>query len=144
MPEILVPIGGSSLAERALRYAVERFPTASITTRHISNPVHSVIAAETGGSPDAEEWSGNAQDSATAIHDDAAETAAEYEVEIETVTEVGRPSWARIDDGYPMTTSSTDPRVGIRSPVQVAAPAGHHFGLVDSVERTFRQHRAHL
>lgn len=98
MPEtILVPFDGSPLAERALRYAVEQFPAASITTIYVLDPVDSIVASETGGLPAANDWYEHAQERATAIHDAAAAIAAEATVEIDSVTEVGRPSRAILD-----------------------------------------------
>lgn len=93
MPEtILVPIDGSPLAERALRYAIETFPAASITTLYVINPIDSIFVAETGGLPAADVWYEKAQERAAAIHEDAKATAADYDVELTTVTEVGRPA----------------------------------------------------
>lgn len=98
MPEtILVPIDGSPLAERALRYAVENFPIASITTIYVINPVESIFVAETGGPPAADEWYEKAQDRAVAIHEDARAIADEYDVELTTVTEIGRPAREILD-----------------------------------------------
>jgi len=98
MPEtILVPIDGSPLAERALRYAIENFPTASVTTIFVINPVESIFAAETGGLPAADEWYEKAQDRAAAIHEDASAIAEAYDVELTTVTEVGRPAREILD-----------------------------------------------
>lgn len=98
MPEtVLVPIDGSSPAERALRYAVETFPTASITTLYVVDPVESVIASEAGGLPAAEAWYETEREHAAEIHDTAAAVAAEYGVELTAVTEVGRPARTILD-----------------------------------------------
>jgi nucleotide-binding universal stress UspA family protein len=98
MPEtILVPIDGSPLAARALRYAVETFPTASVTTIYVINPVDSVFVAETGGLPAADAWYETAQERAAAIHEDARALATEYDAELTTVTEVGRPAREILD-----------------------------------------------
>jgi nucleotide-binding universal stress UspA family protein len=98
MPDtILVPIDGSPLAERALRYAVENFPTASFTAMFVINPVDSIFVAETSGLPTANEWYEKAQRRAAAIHEDATEIAGEYDVEITTVTEIGRPAREILD-----------------------------------------------
>ena len=98
MPDmILVPLDGSPLAGRALRYAVENFPTASVTTIYVINPVDSIFVAETGGLPAADEWYEKAQNRAAAIHEDARAIADEYDVELTTVTEVGRPAREILD-----------------------------------------------
>ncbi|USZ67216.1 universal stress protein [Halorussus salilacus] len=89
---ILVPIDGSPPADRALEYALETFPDATITTIHVIDPIDSVYAAEAGGLPVAEDWYDDAQDRATEIHAKAEERADEFDIEIETVTEVGRPA----------------------------------------------------
>jgi nucleotide-binding universal stress UspA family protein len=94
---ILVPLDGSPLAGRALRYAVENFPTASVTTIYVINPVDSIFVAETGGLPAADEWYEKAQNRAAAIHEDARAIADEYDVELTTVTEVGRPAHEILD-----------------------------------------------
>ena len=92
MPEtILVPLDGSPLAERALQYAVETFPAAAITTIYIVNPIESVFVAESGGLPAADELYENTQERAAAIHDAAKETVDAYDVELTTVTGIGRP-----------------------------------------------------
>lgn len=103
MPDtVLVPLDGSPLAERALRYALETFPKASHTAIHVIDPVDSITATEAGGLPDAEQWYENAQEESTAIHDAASAIASEYETELATVTEVGRPARAILDyaDGH--------------------------------------------
>ncbi|WP_152042131.1 universal stress protein [Salinigranum salinum] len=98
MPEtILVPIDGSPLAERALRYALETFPTASVTTIYVINPVDSIFVAETGGLPAANEWYETAQERAETIHEDARAIADEFDVELTTVTAVGRPAREILD-----------------------------------------------
>ncbi|MFC7071057.1 universal stress protein [Halobaculum lipolyticum] len=94
---MLVPIDGSVPAERALRYAVATFPTASITTLYVVDPVESVIASEAGGLSEAEAWYETERERGTEIHDAAAEIAAEYGVELTAVTEVGRPAPTILD-----------------------------------------------
>ena len=93
MPDnVLVAFDGSSLSERALTYALETFPDATITTLYVINPVDSVIDVEAGGLPIAEDWYDNAQEHATSIHATATELAADQSIELDTITEVGRPA----------------------------------------------------
>ena len=93
MPEnVLVALDGSPLAERALTYALGTFPNATITTIYVINPIDSVIDVEAGGLPVAEDWYDNAQERATSIHTAATDLAAEHDVALENVTEVGKPA----------------------------------------------------
>ena len=89
---VLIGFDGSPLSERALTYAIETFPDATLTTIYVINPIDSVIDVEAGGLPVAENWSDNAQEQATRIHSTATDIAAEHDTELETVTEVGKPA----------------------------------------------------
>ena len=98
MPDnVLVAFDGSPLSERALTYAVETFPKASITTIYVIDPVDAVIDAEAGGLPVADDWYENATERASGIHSAAAELAAKRDVELDAVTEVGRPARAILE-----------------------------------------------
>ncbi|WP_418771169.1 universal stress protein [Halorientalis halophila] len=95
MPDnVLVAIDGSPLAERALGYALETFLDAAITTIYVINPVHSVIDVEARGLSVAEDWHENAQDRANSIHSAASDLAAEHGIDLDTVTEIGKPARA--------------------------------------------------
>lgn len=89
---ILVPFDGSPLAERALEYALEAFPEGSITALYVINPIDSIVDVEAGGLPIADEWYENAQERADTIHATANELAATHDTELESITEVGRPT----------------------------------------------------
>lgn len=98
MPDtVLVAFNGSPLSERALTYAVETFPDASITTIYVINPTDSIVDVEAGGLPVAEDWYDNAKDGATREHTTATTLAAEHGIELETVTEVGKPARAILE-----------------------------------------------
>ena len=98
MPDnILVALDGSPLAERALMYALETFPNATITTIYVINPIDSVIDVEAGGLPVAEDWYDTAQERATEIHTTATDLAADHDTVLATVTEVGKPAREILD-----------------------------------------------
>jgi nucleotide-binding universal stress UspA family protein len=93
MPDnVLIAFDGSPLAERALSYAIENFSDVALTTIYVIDPIDSIIDVEAGGLPVAEDWYDNAQDRATRIHTTATDLAAEHNIDLNTVTEVGRPA----------------------------------------------------
>ena len=93
MPDsVLIAFDGSPLSEGALTYAIENFPDATLTTVYVINPIDSVIDVEAGGLPVAEDWYDDAQERANSIHTTAASLAAEHDIDVATVTEVGRPA----------------------------------------------------
>jgi nucleotide-binding universal stress UspA family protein len=93
MPDnVLIAFDGSPLSERALTYAVDTFSHATLTTIYVINPIDSIIDVEAGGLPVAEDWYENAQDRATRIHATATDLAVEHDIDLTTVTEVGRPA----------------------------------------------------
>ncbi|UTF55810.1 universal stress protein [Natronosalvus rutilus] len=93
MPDtVLVAFDGSPLSERALAYAIENCPNATITAMYVINPIDSIIDVEAGGLPVADDWYDNAQERATALHTSATDLAADYDIDLKTVTEVGKPA----------------------------------------------------
>lgn len=90
--DVLVAFDGSPLSERALTYAIETFPDASVTTIYVINPIDSVMDVEVGGLPVAEDWYDKANERATGLHTTAADLAAGRSTELDTVTEVGKPA----------------------------------------------------
>lgn len=94
---VLIAFDGSPLSERSLTYAIENFSEATITTIYVINPIESVIDVEAGGLGVAEDWYDNAHERATRIHTTAKELAADHGIDLDTVTEVGRPARAILE-----------------------------------------------
>lgn len=118
MPDnVLIAFDGSPLSERALTYAIENFVEATLTTIYVINPIDSVIDVEAGGLSVAEDWYDNAQDRATRIHTTATDLAAEHDLDLNTVTEVGRPARAILkyadDHGIDQIVMGSHGRSGI-------------------------------
>jgi len=77
---------------RVRSHAVENYPNASITAMYVINPIDSIIDVEAGGLPVAEDWYDNAQERATAIQTTATTLASDHDIDLKTVTEVGKPA----------------------------------------------------
>lgn len=59
---------------------------------YVINPIDSIIDVEASGLPVAADWYDNAQERATALHTAATDLAADHEIDLKTVTEVGKPA----------------------------------------------------
>jgi nucleotide-binding universal stress UspA family protein len=114
---VLVAFDGSPLSERALTYAIETFPDASITAIYVINPINSVIDVEAGGLPVAEGWYETAKKEAAGIHTTATDLAGKRDRELDTVTEVGKPARAILeyadDHGVGQIVMGSHGRAGI-------------------------------
>lgn len=98
MPDnVLIAFDGSPLSERALAYAIENFPDATLTAIYVIDPVDSVIDVEAGGLPVARDWYDNARERASSIHAAGAGLAAEHDIDLNTATEVDRPARAILE-----------------------------------------------
>jgi len=64
----------------------------SCVQQSIINPIDSIIDVEAGGLPVAEDWYDNAQERATAIQTTATTLASDHDIDLKTVTEVGKPA----------------------------------------------------
>lgn len=92
---ILVPIDGSPLSHRALRYALETFPEADLIAFHVSDLFDP--GYRTGTESDyepvvgSEKWHEMEQDAADELLGEAEAIAAEYDREIRTESDIGDP-----------------------------------------------------
>lgn len=94
---VLVPIDGSEMAERALRYALETHPDAEITVLHVVGEPSPMFGGATGIAV-ADDIQEAAREQAETVLDEAEAVAAEFDAEIETVVEMGHPSRAILEE----------------------------------------------
>jgi len=92
MAHVLVPIDGSPQSDAALEYALEEFETAQITVLNVIDPIEAGYTSQATVPGYSEEWFEQSKAAADELFEDAQEAAAGYDVELETATEVGRPS----------------------------------------------------
>lgn len=92
MTRILVPLDGSEQSSVALQYALEHFKDASVVCLNVIDPIEAGYTAQASVPGYSQEWFEQAQDSAEKLFEEAQAIASEYDVDIETDTEVGRPS----------------------------------------------------
>ena len=101
LARVLVPMDGSTLSERALTYALENHPDASITVLTVVGEP-SVMMGEAMSLAFEDDIEEAAMDRAEEIFDRAREVAAEHDAEIDTTVAIGRPARAivRRADNY--------------------------------------------
>ncbi len=97
MTKILVPVDGSKQSKEALEYALEHFEDTEITASNVIDPIEAGYTAQATVPGYSEEWFEQAKDAAEELFDEARQIAGEYDKDIETTTEVGRPSRAIVD-----------------------------------------------
>ncbi|WP_353634557.1 universal stress protein [Halobacterium sp. NMX12-1] len=97
MTKILVPVDGSEQSKEALEYALEHFKDAEITAINVIDPIEAGYTAQATVPGYSEEWFEQAKDAAEELFDEAKQTAGEYDTNIDTTTEVGRPSRAIVE-----------------------------------------------
>jgi nucleotide-binding universal stress UspA family protein len=90
MGEILVPVDGSEYAKRALEYAIEHFPEATITAFHVVEAPKGYFAA-TAADIDETPQVKHGREEAEDLLDELETEAAEHGAVIETEYEVGDP-----------------------------------------------------
>ena len=97
-PQVLVPVDGSPLGEKALSVALEEYPNASISVLHVIDPTepgYSYLSLETEPyerpQHGSEAWYDRADEYADELFETIREQATEFDAEISTATRVGRP-----------------------------------------------------
>lgn len=95
---ILIPVDDSKPSWTALDHALEHHPDADLVALHVIDPVEWMRSETpaTGGYL-ATELYDEAEERAEAILEDASDRAAEYDVDLETATENGRPKRAIVE-----------------------------------------------
>lgn len=97
MSRTLVPIDGSEQSTDALEYALEHFGDSTIVCLNVIDPIEAGYTAQASVPGYSREWFEQAQTSAEHLFEEARELADTYGVDIETATEVGRPSRTIVD-----------------------------------------------
>lgn len=93
LDRVLVPMDGSTLSERALAYALENHPDVAVTVLTVvAEP--SVMMGSAMGLAIEDDIETAAEDRCEDVFDRAREIAAEYDADIDTVVDVGRPARA--------------------------------------------------
>lgn len=94
---VLVPMDESEMANRALRFALEAYPSADVTVLHVVGEP-SAFLGEAAGIAIAEDIEEAAEDHAAPIFERAVEIAAEYDVEVDTALAMGHPGKAIVEE----------------------------------------------
>ena len=89
--QILVPMGGSEMAEKALKFALETHPEAEITVLHVVGKPTPFMAEATSLALE-DDIASVAEERASDVFNRAREIAAEQDSEIQTEVEIGQPS----------------------------------------------------
>jgi len=97
MTRILVPLDGSDQSDHALRYALDHFKDADVVCLNVIDPIEAGYTAQATVPGYSEEWFEQAQQAAQDLFDQAHEIADEYDHDLDTETEVGRPSRTIVD-----------------------------------------------
>lgn len=93
---VLVPMDGSEIAGRALKYALEVHSDAEITVYHVVGAPSMMMGSAVGLALE-DDIEAAAEERAKPIFDEAHEIAAEYDTEIETAVGLGHPTRAIIN-----------------------------------------------
>lgn len=94
---VLVPFDASAMSKRALEYALDQFPEASVTALYVLYPTGGGLAASDSGFDAFENWSDNRTDHAESILSTAEEIADEQNRDIETEHIDGTPADAIVE-----------------------------------------------
>ena len=133
---VLVPMDDSEMAERALRFALEAYPSAEVTVLHVVGGP-SAFLGEAAGIAIADDVEEAAEEHTDAIFERAAEIAESYDAEVETAVAMGHPGKVIVNrsEGFDtvvlgshsgsvserLFTGNVAERVFRRSPVPVTA-----------------------
>lgn len=93
---VLIPVDGSEQSDRAVAFAYEQFPEATITLFHAINPTRAGYGAQAGIPSFSEEWYEDAEQAAQELFDEARADAPPTAT-VEEATEVGQPSRAIVE-----------------------------------------------
>ncbi|WP_246998529.1 universal stress protein [Halosolutus gelatinilyticus] len=96
LSRVLVPMDGSELSERALEYALENHPDASITVLTVVGEP-SIMMGEAMSIAFEDNIEDAAKDRARGVLDRARELADDHDAEVDTAISVGRPGRAIVD-----------------------------------------------
>ncbi|WP_136589305.1 universal stress protein [Salinigranum halophilum] len=87
----LVAYDGSPLAQRALEYALRKFPDDDLLVFYVVDPVYAVYEAEFGGPAQAKRWPDDVADASTRLLEEAKSTAADHAGDVTTASATGKP-----------------------------------------------------
>ncbi|RKD88984.1 universal stress protein [Halopiger aswanensis] len=91
---VLVPVDGSPLSSRALRYALREFPDAEITAYHAVDPfTPDAVGVDSTYEPmiGSNAWDRAVAEATDRIFDDVAEIAGDYDRSVATESDIGDP-----------------------------------------------------
>lgn len=89
---ILVPVDGSEQAHQACDFVIREFPDATLVLLHVINPAEAGYSAQASIPSFSEEWYEREKEQAESLFDEIAAEAEEFEMSIERVVEVGKPT----------------------------------------------------
>mgnify|MGYP000241764857 CR=1 FL=1 len=94
---ILVPVDSSEQAHEACEFVVREFPDATMVLLHVINPSEAGYSAQASIPSFSEEWFEREKATAEELFDDLVTATEAYDIEVERVVEVGRPTKAIVD-----------------------------------------------
>ena len=90
LSRVLVPMDGSEMSEQALEYALDAYPGVDVTVLVVAGEPSSMWGQATGLAL-ADDLSVAADEHAQPVFDRATDIADEYDVEVDTIVDVGHP-----------------------------------------------------
>lgn len=89
---ILAPVDGSEQAHQACDFVIREFPDATMVLLHVINPAEAGYSAQASIPSFSEEWYEREKEQAEALFDEIAAEANKFEMPVERVVEVGKPT----------------------------------------------------